>query len=243
VIAVTNSNITNRKGDSILKNKIKTADEAVAIINDGATIMVGGFMACGTPEILIDALVKRGTKNLTIICNDAGVPSRGVGKLVTAGQIKTLIASHVGLNPEVAQRMNTDILEDKLECILVPQGTLAERVRAGGAGLGGFLTPTGIGTLVSEGKEVITVDGKEYLLEKPLKADFALIRGSVTDKFGNTIYNGTTRNFNPIMATAAEHVIVGACEIVEINEIDPNNVVTSGIFVDTIVGGEKPWEI
>ncbi|QHI71816.1 CoA transferase subunit A [Aminipila terrae] len=226
-----------------MKNKIKTADEAVKDINDGAVIMVGGFMACGTPEILIDALVKKDVKNLTIICNDAGVPGRGVGKLLSNGQIKTLIASHVGLNPEVALRMNTDVEEDKLECILVPQGTLAERIRAGGAGLGGFLTPTGVGTIVAEGKQVINVHGRDYLLEEPLTAEFALIRGSVTDKFGNTIYNGTTRTFNPMMATAAEHVIVGACEIVEVGEIDPNNVVTSGIFVESIVGGEKSWEI
>ena len=226
-----------------MKNKIMTAQEAVANIQDGATIMVGGFMACGTPEILIDALVEKNVKNLTIICNDAGVPGRGVGKLLSNGQIKTLIASHVGLNPEVAQRMNTDVAEDKLECILVPQGTLAERVRAGGAGLGGFLTPTGVGTIVADGKQVINIDGRDYLLEKPLQADFALIRGSVTDKFGNTTYNGTTRTFNPMMATAANYVIVGACEIVEVGEIDPNNVVTSGIFVDAIVGGEKPWQI
>ncbi|MDD3167897.1 MAG: CoA transferase subunit A [Eubacteriales bacterium] len=226
-----------------MKNKIMTAKEAVAPIKNGASIMVGGFMACGTPENLIDALVEKGVKNLTIICNDAGVPSRGVGKLLTNGQIKTLIASHVGLNPEVAQRMNTDVEEDKLECILVPQGTLAERIRAGGTGLGGFLTPTGVGTIVAEGKQVINIDGRDYLLEKPLKADVALIRGSVTDKFGNTTYNATTRNFNPMMATAAEYVIIGACEIVEVGEIDPNNVVTSGIFVDAIAGGEKPWQI
>ena len=224
-------------------NKIKTAQEAVADIKDGATIMIGGFMACGTPEILVDALVEKGVKNLTIICNDAGVPGRGVGKLLSNGQIKTLIASHVGLNPEVAQRMNTDVAEDKLECILVPQGTLAERVRAGGTGLGGFLTPTGVGTIVAEGKQVINIDGRDYLLEKPLRADVALIRGSVTDQFGNTTYNGTTRTFNPMMATAADYVIVGACEIVEVGEIDPNNIVTSGIFVDAIVGGEKPWQI
>ncbi|MBR0599852.1 CoA transferase subunit A [Sinanaerobacter chloroacetimidivorans] len=226
-----------------MKSKMMTAQEAVSRISDGATVMVGGFMACGTPEILIDALVERNVKNLTIICNDAGVPGRGVGKLLSNGQIKTLIASHVGLNPEVAQRMNTDAEEDKLECILVPQGTLAERIRAGGAGLGGFLTPTGVGTIVAEGKQVINVDGRDYLLEKPLKADFALIRGSVTDQFGNTLYNGTTRTFNPMMATAADYVIVGTCEIVEIGEIDPNSVVTSGIFVDAIVGGEQPWQI
>lgn len=224
-------------------NKIKTAQEAVAGIQDGASIMVGGFMATGTPEILIDALVEKNTKNLTIICNDAGVPGRGVGKLLTNGQIKTLIASHVGLNPEVARRMNTDVPEDKLECILIPQGTLAEQIRAAGAGLGGFLTPTGVGTIVAEGKQVVNIDGRDYLLEKPLKADYAFLRGSVTDKFGNTTYNEATRNFNPLMATAAEHIIVGTCEIVEIGEIDPNNVMTPGIFVDAIVGGEKPWQI
>ena len=226
-----------------MANKMMTAQEAIADIKDGAVIMVGGFMACGTPEILIDALVEKNVKELTIICNDAGVPGRGVGKLLTNGQIKTLIASHVGLNPEVAARMNTDVEEDKLECILIPQGTLAERIRAGGAGLGGFLTPTGVGTIVAEGKEVINVDGRDYLLEKPLKADFALIRGSLVDKFGNTIYNGTTQTFNPMMATAADTVIVGACEVVEVGELDPNNVRTSGIFVDRIVEGEKPWQI
>lgn len=226
-----------------MKNKIKTAQQAVSEISDGATIMVGGFMACGTPEILIDALVEKGVKNLTIICNDAGVPGRGVGKLLANGQIKTLIASHVGLNPEVAHRMNTDVLEDKLECILVPQGTLAERVRAGGAGLGGFLTPTGVGTIVADGKQLIHIDGRDYLLEKPLHAEYALIRGTQTDTFGNTVYNGTTRTFNPMMATAADHVIVGTCEIVEVGTINPNYVVTSGIFVDAIVGGETPWPI
>ncbi len=226
-----------------MKNKIRTADEAVAVIQDGASIMVGGFMACGTPEILIDALVKRNVKNLTIICNDAGVPGRGVGKLLTNGQIKTLIASHVGLNPEVASRMNTDVKEDKLECLLVPQGTLAERIRAGGTGLGGFLTPTGVGTIVAEGKQVLHVNGRDYLLELPLRADFSLIRGTVTDHFGNTTYNATTRTFNPMMAAAADHVIVGTCKIVETGEIDPNIVVTPGIYVDTIVGGETQWEI
>ena len=224
-------------------NKIKTAQEAVESIQDGASVMVGGFMATGTPEILIDALVEKGVKNLTIICNDAGVPGRGIGKLLTNGQIKTLIASHVGLNPEVAQRINSDNPDDKLECILVPQGTLAERIRAAGAGLGGFLTPTGVGTIVAEGKQVISVDGRDYLLEKSLKADFALIRGSITDEFGNTMYNEATRNFNPMMATAAEHVIVGTCEVVRVGEIDPNHVVTPGIFVDAIVGGEKPWQM
>ncbi|MBQ4649742.1 MAG: CoA transferase subunit A [Firmicutes bacterium] len=226
-----------------MKNKVTTAQEAIRDINDGATIMVGGFMACGTPEILIDALVEKNVRNLTIICNDAGVPGRGVGKLLSNGQIKTLIASHVGLNPEVAQRMNTDVEEDKLECILIPQGTLAEKIRAGGAGLGGFLTPTGVGTIVAEGKQVINIKGRDYLLEEPIRAEFALIRGSVTDEFGNTIYHGTTQTFNPMMAMAADTVIVGAVEVVETGTMNPDNVRTSGIFVDAVVGGEKPWQI
>ena len=227
-----------------MQNKIMdSADAAVAPIKDGATLMVGGFMACGTPESIIDALVKKGVKNLTIICNDGGWPDRGVGKLIVNGQVKSLIATHVGLNPEVARRMNTDVAADKLELTLVPQGTLAERVRAGGAGLGGFLTPTGVGTIVAEGKQVINMDGRDYLLEKPIRADFALIRASKIDKFGNAIFYGTTKNFNPIMATAADHVIAGACEIVETGSLDPNTIHLTGIFVNTIVGGEKPWQM
>jgi len=218
---------------------LNSADEAVAPIKDGAVIMVGGFMACGTPEILIDALVKKAVKNLTIICNDGGWPDRGVGKLIINGQVKRLIASHVGLNPEVARRMNTDVEADKLDLILVPQGTLAERIRAYGAGLGGVLTPTGVGTIVAEGKQLINIDGRDFLLEKPLKADFALIRASKIDKFGNSVFFGTTRNFNPLMATAADHVIAGACEIVETGAIDPNTIHVSGVFVSAIVGGEK----
>jgi len=227
-----------------MQNKvIDSADAAVAPIKDGSTIMVGGFMACGTPENIIDALVKKGVKNLTIICNDGGYPDRGVGKLIAAGQVKHLMATHVGLNPEVARRMNTDVEADKLEVTLVPQGTLAERIRAGGAGLGGFLTPTGVGTIVGEGKQVINMNGRDYLLEKPLRADFALIRASKIDKFGNSIFYGTTKNFNPIMATAADHVIAGACEIVETGSLDPNIIHLTGIFVNAIVGGEKPWQM
>ncbi|MDR2784711.1 MAG: CoA transferase subunit A [Treponema sp.] len=227
-----------------LKNKVReSADEAVSVIGDGATVMIGGFMACGTPEILVDALVKKGVKGLTVICNDAGVPERGTGKLLANGQIKTLIGSHFGLNPEVARRMNTDDPAEKIECIMIPQGTFAERIRAGGNGLGGFLTPTGFGTIIAEGKQVITVEGKNYLLELPLKADFALIRASIADTFGNITYNGTTRNFNPLMAAAADYVIAGACKIVKIGQIDPNNIVTPGIFVDTIIGGEQQWKI
>jgi acetate CoA/acetoacetate CoA-transferase alpha subunit len=219
------------------KSKLTSADEAVSRVKDGASIFVGGFLTCGTPENLIDALVKKGPKNLTVIGNDGGLPGKGIGKLIEAGMVKTLIASHVGMNPEVARRMNTDVAADKLECILVPQGTLAERIRAAGSGLGGILTPTGVGTIVAEGKKTLNVGGRDYLLEEPLHADFALVRASVCDEFGNSTYHGTTRNFNPLMASAADYVIVGAEKIVKVGEIDPDNVVTTGIFVNAIVGG------
>lgn len=215
-------------------DKIISALDAVSCIPNGATIMVGGFMAVGTPEILIDALVYCKTGDLTVICNDAGVPEKGVGKLISKHLVKKLIASHVGLNPEVGIQMS----KGELECVLIPQGTLAERIRSGGAGLGGFFTPTGVGTLVAEGKESRCIEGKEYLLEYPIRADFALVRASVTDKFGNSTYHNATRNFNPLIATAADHVIVATEKLVKTGDINPNHVVTSGIFVDAIVLGE-----
>lgn len=220
-----------------------TAEEAVSRIGDGASVMIGGFMACGSPENLIDALVKKGPKNLTVIGNDAGYPNRGIGKLIHAGLVKTLIASHVGLNPEVAARMGTDVEEDKLECILAPQGTLAERIRAAGYGLGGVLTPTGVGTIVAEGKQVINMHGRDYLLEEPLPADFALVRANRVDVFGNVEFHGTTINFNPVMASAAKTVLCGAVEIVETGTLDPNKIEISGILVDCIAGGEYLWPI
>jgi len=199
---------------------------------DGMSIMIGGFMVIGTPEFLIDELVKTGVKDLTIICNDAGLPGNGVAKLITNGQVKTLIASHIGLNPEAGKLMSAGLME----CILIPQGTLAERIRAGGAGLGGILTPTGIGTIVEEGKQIINSNGKDYILELPLRADLALLEGTKVDIFGNVIYTKTTRNFNPVMATATDKVIVGAREIVE--SIDPDNVMTPHIFVDYVIEEE-----
>lgn len=211
-----------------------TAQEAIASIQDGAVIMVGGFMSNGTPEILIDAILEKGIKDLTVIGNDSGTPDTGIGRLVAAGVVKKVIASHIGLNPLAGKLMN----EGKMEVQLVPQGTLAEQIRAGGAGLGGILIPTGVGTEIEEGKQKIEVDGKTYLLEKPIKADVALIRASVADEKGNIFYKGTTRNFNPIMATAAELVIAAAEEIVAAGEIQAENVVTPGIFVDYLVGGE-----
>lgn len=208
--------------------------EAVASISDGAVVMIGGFMSNGTPEILIDALIEKNLKNLTIIANDGGTLDTGIGRLIKTGAVSRLIASHIGLNPLTGQLMN----EGRMEVQLVPQGTLAEQIRAGGAGLGGVLTPTGLGTEIEEGKQVIDVDGTKFILEKPLKADFALIRASVADEKGNLFYRATTRNFNPMMATAAETVIAAAEEIVAVGDILAESVATPGIFVDFLVGGE-----
>ena len=216
-------------------NKIISIDEAADMVKEGMTIMVGGFLANGTPERIIDALVEKNVKNLTLICNDTGFPDKGVGKMVDNKQCKKIIASHVGTNPETANQMNSG----ETEVVLTPQGTLAEKVRCGGNGLGGFYTPTGIGTEAAEGKEIREINGKEYVFETPLRADVALLKASVADKKGNLIFNKTMKNFNPIMATAADLVIVEADKIVEIGEIDPEHVMCSGIFVDYIVGGDK----
>jgi acetate CoA/acetoacetate CoA-transferase alpha subunit len=218
-----------------MKQKLISKKEFVSKIYDGASLMVGGFMNVGTPVSLIDAILETDVKDLTIICNDAGLPGVGVGKLIEAGKVKKLIASHIGLNPMAGEKMTSG----EMEVELIPQGTLAERIRAGGAGLGGFLTPTGLGTIVQEGKRVINVDGRDYLLEKGLKADFALLLGHKVDKKGNVVYNKTTRNFNPLMATACNTVIVEAKEVVEIGAIDPDHVITQHIFIDYIVEGDK----
>lgn len=214
-------------------NKLVTIEEAINQIEDGMTIMVGGFLSCGTPCKLVDTLVEKNVKDLTLICNDSGFVDSGVGKLVVNKQIKKLIASHIGTNRETGNQMNSG----EMEVVLVPQGTLAEQVRAGGTGLGGFLTPTGLGTVIEEGKEKIEVNGEEYLLELPLRADIALILGQTVDKSGNIVYDGATRNFNTLMATAADTVIVEGEKIVEVGELDPNHVVTPGLFVNYIVDG------
>lgn len=215
--------------------KLITIQEAVDKVKDGMTIMIGGFLGVGTPERIIDALVEKNVKHLTIIANDTAFVDKGLGKLIANKQVKKVIASHIGTNKETGRQMNEgEILVD-----LVPQGTLAEQVRSGGAGLGGVLTPIGIGTVVEDGKQKIEVEGKTYLLEKPLRADIALIFGSKVDKKGNAFHNMTTRNFNPLMAMAADMVIIEAEEIVEIGEIDPHLVMTPGVFVDFIVGGKN----
>jgi acetate CoA/acetoacetate CoA-transferase alpha subunit len=216
-----------------MKHKLIIMNELVSKLFDGASIMVGGFMDIGTPEAIVDAIVASPVKDLTIICNDGGLPGVGVGKLIDAGKVKTLIASHIGLNPVAGQKMTSG----ELEVQLIPQGTLAERIRAAGAGLGGFLTPTGVGTMVQSGKQVLQVNGRDYLLELPLKADFAILLGHFVDEKGNTIYSKTTRNFNPLMATAAQTVFVQARKVVKIGELNPDQIHTPHIFVDYIVGG------
>jgi acetate CoA/acetoacetate CoA-transferase alpha subunit len=218
-----------------MKNKIISVQEAAEKVKDGMTIMVGGFLANGTPESIIDALVASNVKNLTLICNDTGFPDKGVGKMVVAKKFKKMIASHVGTNPETANQMNSG----QTEVVLTPQGTLAEKVRCGGNGLGGFYTPTGIGTEAELGKEKKVINGQEYIFETPLRADIAILKASVVDKKGNMVFNKSMKNFNPIMATAADLVIVEADKIVEVGEIDPDRVMCSGIFVDYIVGGNK----
>ncbi|MDF2521358.1 MAG: acetate CoA-transferase subunit alpha [Clostridia bacterium] len=218
-----------------MKNKLTAAKDAVKNIKDGMTIMIGGFLGNGTPEAMIDEIIKSGIKGLTIIANDTAFPDRGIGKLIVNKSVKKVIVSHIGTNPETGRQMN----EKEIEVELVPQGTLAEQVRAGGGGLGGILTPTGLGTVVEEGKQKITINGREYLLELPLRADVAIIKGTKIDKQGNVFYNKSTRNFNPLMAAAADFVIAECDEIVEVGEIDPNYVMTPSILVDIIVkGGE-----
>lgn len=224
--------------------KIVTPKEAAAMIPDGASIMVGGFMGCGNPLKIVAELAKLGTKNLTLICNDGAMPNGpdgdefyGVAKLIHNHQVKKMIASHVGLNPEVGQQMN----DGSLDVTLIPQGSLAEMIRAGGAGLGGVLTPTGLGTIVQDAwhvHSVVEVDGKQYLLERPLRADFALIGGYKVDHAGNVWYKGTMRNFNQVMATAADVVIAEPVEFVPTGDIPPEDVVTTGALVNYIATEE-----
>ena len=211
--------------------KVTSIENALERVKDGAVIMIGGFLGVGTPESLVDELVRKGVKNLTIINNDTAFPDRGVGKLVVNKQVKKIIVSHVGTNPETGRQMNAG----EIEAELVPQGTLAERIRAGGAGLGGVLTPTGLGTIVEKGKRIIEVDGKKYLLELPLKAEIALIKAHRVDAKGNLVFRNSSRNFNPLMATAADYVVVEAEHYVPVGRIDPNEVMVPGIFIDAIV--------
>jgi acetate CoA/acetoacetate CoA-transferase alpha subunit len=208
--------------------------DAVAMIPDGARLMIGGFMGVGTPERVVDELVRQRKRDLTVIANDNALPGVGIGKLVTAGLVRRTIASHIGLNPETQKKM----LAGDMEVELVPQGTLIERIRAGGFGLGGVLTPTGVGTVVEEGKQRVQVDGKPYLLETALRADFALVQAFLADYIGNLHYALTARNFNPVIAMAAETVMVDAEHIVPVGVIAPDHVMTPGPVVDYLIASE-----
>lgn len=206
-------------------------EDAVALVPDGASLLIGGFMGVGTPERVVDELVRQGKRNLTVIANDTAMPGRGIGKLIGAQLVARTIASHIGLNPETQKQM----IAGKMAVDLVPQGTLIERIRAGGFGLGGILTPTGVGTMVEEGKRRIEVDGKSYLLESALRADFALVHAFLADYVGNLSYALTARNFNPIIAMAADTVVVTADHIVPVGVIAPDHVVTPAAIVDYLV--------
>lgn len=208
-----------------------TPEAAAAMIPDGASVMIGGFMAVGSPLRMIDALVARGARDLTAIANDTALPGRGIGKLITAGAVSRLITSHIGLNPETQAKM----IAGEIAVELVPQGTLVERIRAGGMGLGGVLTPTGLGTEVENGKLVIEVQGKRFLLERPLKADFALLAAWQADFLGNLCYMLTAHNFNPVMAMAGATVIAEADSIVPVGVIPPDAVKTPGVLVDHLL--------
>ncbi len=211
--------------------KVISIDEAVELLKPGMTIMIGGFLGVGTPEKLIDKIVEKRINNLVVIANDTAMPDRGIGKLIVNKLCKKVIVSHIGTNPETQRQM----INGELEVELVPQGTLAERIRAGGAGLGGILTPTGVGTVVEEGKRVIEIDGKKYLLELPLKADIALIKAKKCDYYGNLVYNLTATNFNPIMAMAADIVIAEVEEVVPVGALNPDEIKTPGVLVDYVV--------
>jgi acetate CoA/acetoacetate CoA-transferase alpha subunit len=218
-----------------MKPKVVPVADAVALIPDGARLMIGGFMGIGSPTRLIDELLRQRRGGFTLIVNDTARPGVGVGKLIAAGLVRALVTSHIGTNPQTQQQM----LDGKIEVTLVPQGTLAERIRAGGVGLGGVLTPTGIGTLVAEGKRTIELDGRAYLLEAALKADFSLIRAKRADYYGNLEYSLTARNFNPLMAMASTTTFAETEDIVPLGVIPPDVVVTPGVLVHYLIGRER----
>lgn len=224
-----------RQGWEEMKSII-SAREAVTNIKDGSTVMIAGFL--NAPETLVDALVEANVRDLTVISNDTCFENQGIGKLIANGQVKKMITCHIGTNPETQRQM----LAGKLEVEIVPMGTLVERVRAGGSGLGGILTPTGVGTVVAEGKKEVEIDGQVYLLELPLRADVALVQASIADKKGNLFHRKTTKNWSPVMAMAADIVIAETKEFVEIGELEPDVIHTPGIFIDYLVLSERGSE-
>lgn len=214
-----------------MKTKLLTLQDATHFFRDGMTIMVGGFMGVGTPPRLVEALLESGVRDLTLIANDTAFVDTGIGPLIVNGRVSKVIASHIGTNPETGRRM----IAGEMEVQLVPQGTLIEQIRCGGAGLGGFLTPTGVGTIVEDGKQTLTLDGKTWLLERPLRADLALIRAHRADMLGNLTYQLSARNFNPLIALAADLTLVEPDEMVETGALLPDQIVTPGAVIDHIV--------
>ena len=214
-----------------MQKPILTPSQAVSKIESGMTLMIGGFLAVGSPHKILKELEKSNINNLTIICNDTAFPDKGIGLLIAAKKVKKVIVSHIGTNPLTIEQFNNK----ETEVVFVPQGTLAEQVRCGGSGLGGVLTPTGLGTVVAEGKQIISLDGKEYLLEKALRGDIALIGATIADTAGNLHYKGTTHNFNPLMAMACDTVIAETEQIVPAGDIPMENVHTQGVLVDFLV--------
>ena len=218
-----------------MSKKIIDAGAFRSYLRDGMTIMFGGFMGIGTPQLLVNEIIKSGVRDLTIIGNDTGFVDTGVGPLIANGQVKKVVASHIGTNPETGRRM----IAGEMEVELVPQGTLIERIRCGGAGLGGVLTPTGVGTVVEENKQKIEVNQVTYLLELPLRADLAILQAAKADRVGNLVYSLTARNFNPIMALAADTVIAQFDELVDVGELAPDYVMTPGALVDHLYHGDN----
>ncbi|QMN53062.1 acetate CoA-transferase subunit alpha [Citrobacter freundii] len=214
-----------------MKTKLITLQDAAGFFRDGMTIMVGGFMGVGTPPRLVEALLESGVRDLTLIANDTAFVDTGIGPLIVNGRVSKVIASHIGTNPETGRRM----IAGEMDVQLVPQGTLIEQIRCGGAGLGGFLTPTGVGTIVEDGKQTMTLEGKTWLLERPLRADLALIRAHRSDILGNLTYQLSARNFNPLIALAADITLVEPDEMVETGELQPDQIVTPGAVIDHIV--------
>ena len=216
-------------------DKTRKINDVIGKVGDGMTLLMGGFGLCGIPENLVKALLQRGSKELTIVSNNAGVDDAGIGLLIAGGQVKKMVSSYIGENKALEQKL----IKGEIEVELNPQGTLAERVRAGGAGIAGFYTPTGVGTLIAEGKEVREFDGRKYVLERGIRGDVAFVKAYKADTHGNLTYRKTARNFNPVMATAADYVIAEAEFIVPAGELNPDEIVTPGVYVDAVVLGQS----
>ncbi|MDQ0876179.1 acetate CoA/acetoacetate CoA-transferase alpha subunit [Paenibacillus sp. V4I3] len=220
-----------RENAHVIDGKVRTLEEALLAINDGCTLMYGGFGGIGTPPTMIEGILQKGIKDLTIIGNDTGFPQIGIGRLITAGRVKKVIASHIGSNPNAGLRME----EGTMEVVFYPQGTLAEKIRAGGVGLGGILVDVGVGTIMEQGKATVSIDEKNYLVEPALTADVAIVHAKKADTYGNLVYDKSGRNLNPLVAMAGKFTIAEVDEIVPLGELDPENIVTPGIFVDMVI--------